>query len=192
MAGPILIERGDTPGYERFRQAAIRRFKGTTDPIFAERTLKISLLLPANDQLMKDLEPYSELASDSIQGQRKPNDIMAAWRCISVSLMAYRQGYTPTAVAWSKRCLAYPDLNPPRMATAHIIQAMALWQLKEADSARTQLALGTGLVAAEFAGEMTEGNGSAGFWYDWLFARILLREADALIGKTPAAAAAGK
>jgi hypothetical protein len=27
---------------------------------------------------------------------------------------------------------------------------------------------------------LEEGNGWSGFWYDWLFARILLREAEAL------------
>ena len=95
MAGPILIERGDTPGYEHFRQAAITRFQGMTDPIFAERTLKISLLLPANDSLMNTLQQFSGVASDSMQKPGDPNDIMAAWRCISLGLAAYRQGYTP-------------------------------------------------------------------------------------------------
>ena len=36
MAGPILIERGDMQGYERFRRAAVTRYEGTTDAIFAE------------------------------------------------------------------------------------------------------------------------------------------------------------
>ena len=188
MAGPILIERGDTPGYEHFRQAAITRFQGMTDPIFAERTLKISLLLPANDSLMNTLQQFSGVASDSMQKPGDPNDIMAAWRCISLGLAAYRQGYTPTAVAWSKRCLAYPDQNPARMATAHIIQAMACQQLQEGETARSELASGRAAVAAEFTGGLQEGNGSVGYWYDWIFARILLREAEALI-ETPGPAA---
>ena len=187
MAGPILLERGDTQGYEHFRQAAIARFNGTNDPIFAERTLKISLLLPADERMLRSLQPFSDVSSMSIQGPENTNDVMAAWRCISLALMAYRQGYTPTAVAWCQKCLSYSGENPPRVATAHIIQAMACYQLNEPEEARSELEQGRDLVEAEFAGGLQEGNGSAGFWYDGLFARILLREAEALIEKTPSA-----
>jgi serine/threonine protein kinase/tetratricopeptide (TPR) repeat protein len=184
-AGPILIERGDTQNYERFRRAAIARYTGATDPVFAERTLKISLLLPGDAQLMKLLEPLSDAAASSMKGQGDPNDIMAAWRCISLGIMAYRQGYTPTAIAWGKRALLCADKNPPRMATAHIIQAMSCYQLNEVEEARSELESGRKLVEAEFAGRLKPGNGAIGFWYDWLYARILLREAEALIEKTP-------
>src|SRR5262249_48691024 len=77
-AGPIQIERGDMQGYERFRAAAIARYAGTTDPVFAERTLKISLLLPADAQTMKSLEPLSEVSANSLQGQEVPVNDMAA------------------------------------------------------------------------------------------------------------------
>jgi len=72
------------------------------------------------------------------------------------------------------------------MATAHIIQAMSCYQLHEIDEAQSELAQGRKLVEAEFAGGLEAGNGGIGFWYDWLFARILLREAGPLIEKTPA------
>src|SRR5882724_745916 len=67
MAGPILIERGDMQGYEQFRRAAIAHYTGTTDPIFGERTLKISLLSPADAQMMKSFEPLSEVAASSLE-----------------------------------------------------------------------------------------------------------------------------
>jgi len=183
MAGPMLIERGDFKGYEHFRQAAIARFTGTTNPVFAERTLKISLLSPGDAQLMKSLEPLSEIAVGSMQGPADPNDGMAAWRCISVGLMACRQGYTPTAIAWSERCQLCADQNSARMATAHIIEAMACYQLREIELARSELEAGRKLVEADFAGGLQLGNGATGFWFDWLFARILLREADGMDGK---------
>jgi eukaryotic-like serine/threonine-protein kinase len=185
-AGPIQIERGNMQGYERFRQAAVARYLGTKDPIFAERTLKISLLLPADESLMKLLQPLADVASDSMQGEPDVNDYMAAWRCISLGLMAYRQDYTPTAKAWSQRCMTYAGDNPARIATAHIIQAMACYKLNEVEMARSELMQGRGLVNAEFAKGLGEGNGTVGFWYDWLFARILLREAEALIEKPSA------
>ena len=184
-AGPIQIERGDKRGYDHFRRAAIARYVGTTDPVFAERTLKISLLLPADKPVMNSLQPFEEVAAGGTQGLIDTNDFMAAWRCISLALMAYRQDYAPTAIAWCKKSLSCADQNPARMATAHIILAMSCYQLHEAEEAHSELALGRKPVEAAFAGGLQQGNGAIGFWYDWLFARILLREAESLIEKTP-------
>jgi tetratricopeptide (TPR) repeat protein len=182
-AGPIQIERNDLQGYERFRLAAIARFKNTTDPILAERTIKISLLLPADDEILKSLVPLSEISAKSLENTGK-DAIMEAWRCVSLALMAYRQDYTPTAKAWSQKCLSYSENNPSRIATAHIIQAMSCYKLNESDEAVSELEWGRKMVNDEFAKGIQEGNGSEGFWFDWLFARILLREAEASIGKT--------
>ena len=186
MAGPILIEHGDMQGYEQFRRAAIARYTGTTDPIFAERTLKISLLLPADGQMMSSLQSLSEVSARSMQGKKDPTNIMAAWRCISLALMEYRQGNAPTARDWCQKCLSYPGHNPVRIATAHIIQAMACHQLGNVEEAVSELEAGRQPVEAEFSKDLDEGNGSLGFWYDWLFARILLREAEGAI-QTPSA-----
>jgi serine/threonine protein kinase len=185
MAGPIQIERGDIQGYEHFRRAAIARFMGAPDPVFAERTMKISLLLPADAAVMKSLEPFNELSANSMDNTNQ-DPIMAAWRCISLSLMAYREGYTPTAEMWCARCLEYPENNPARIATAHIIQSMACYQLGESDKSKVELEQGRKLVEAEFAGGLTSGNGGLGFWFDWLFARILLHEAEGLMVKPSA------
>jgi hypothetical protein len=58
---------------------------------------------------------------------------------------------------------------------------MAGHQLGEIADSRAELALGRQLIDAEFADGLTVGTGGAGWWYDWLFARILLREAEGLI-----------
>jgi tetratricopeptide (TPR) repeat protein len=189
-AGPILIERGDMKGYEHFRQVAIARYTGTKDPIFAERTLKICLLTPADDKLIRMLQPFSDLAQESM-GDRKPNELWTAWRCVSLALMAYRQNYTPTAIDWCRKCLSFTDGNVARYATAHVIEAMSCYKLGEVERARSELTQGRDLINAQSAEGLKEGNGGIGFWYDWLFARILLREAEALIEK-PVPAGVGK
>jgi len=180
MAGPIQIERGDLQGYEHFRAEAIARFKGTTNPIDAERTLKISLLLPADAQVLKSLEPFAELSVDSF-AHEKEDPIMTPWRYVSVALMAYRQNYTPTSIDWCQKCLTYPRSNLARNATAHVIQAMACYQLREFDSANSELAQGRKMIEDASVGGLHAGNGGDGYWYDWLFARILLQEAEAMI-----------
>jgi hypothetical protein len=187
MAGPILIERGDTQGYEHFRRAAIARFAGTTNVIDAERTLKISLLLPPNEEVMKLLEPFDRTAAESFEKHGVnggSTQVMAAWRCISLALMAYRQNYTPTAKEWCRKCLAFPIKTPARIATAHIIRAMACWQLGELEDYRSELAEGRKLVETQLNTGLAPGTGIEGWWFDWLFARVLLREAEALSDKS--------
>jgi tetratricopeptide (TPR) repeat protein len=184
-AGPIQIELGNMQGYERFRRAAIARYTGATDPVFAERTLKISLLLPADEPLIKSLEPLSEVSASSMNAVEGQDPIMTSWRCISLALMAYRQNYTPTAKVWCQRCLSYSESNSCRIATAHIIQAMACDQLGEVETARLELVQGRDLTTAQFAKGLGAGTGTDGYWFDWLFARILLREAEALIETAP-------
>ena len=184
MAGPIQIERGDVKGYEHFRRAAIARFGNTTDATFAERTLKISLLMPANDEVLKSLKSFETLASESFEQDpvnAGTTPLMAAWRCISLALTSYRQNNLPTAQEWCRQSLAYQVNTPARIATANIISAMASYQLGEVDQARSELRAGRKLVEAQFSAGLTSGNGMEGFWFDWLFARVLLREADALI-----------
>jgi hypothetical protein len=187
MAGPIQIERGDSEGYAHFRQAAIARFAGTTNAVDAERTLKISLLLPADEGVMKSLEPFAEVAVNSFQQERTPNN-MATWRYVSVALMAYRQNYTPTAIEWCRKCIANPQANPARTATAYVIMALSSYQLHEFEAGNVALTKGRKLIDAQFAGGLKKGSWNQGYWYDWLFARILLRQAEAMVEKAPAAA----
>jgi serine/threonine protein kinase len=184
MAGPIQIERGDVRGYEHFRRAAIARFSNTTDATYAERTLKISLLLPGDGEVMSSLKPFQVLAAQSFEkdpANAGTTPLMAAWRCISLALMAYRENYTPTAQEWCRQSLTYQVNTPARIATAKIISAMASHQLGEVDEARSELAVGRKLVEARFSAGLAPGNGNEGFWFDWLFARVLLREAETLM-----------
>ena len=185
LAGPIQIERGDQQGYEHFRKAAIARFKGTSNPIDAERTLKISLLLPADAGIMKSLDSFNDVAVSSF-AHEKEDVIMTPWRYVSVALMAYRQDDVPNSIYWCQKCLAYPMSNVARNATAHVILAMAFFKEGKFDSANSELTQGRNMINSAFVEGLPEGNGLNGWWYDWLFARILLREADGLIQNQPA------
>ena len=178
-AGPILIERGDIDGYNQFRRAAIARYIGTTDPVFAERTLKISLLLPADAQLMVELQPFADVAAEATQGEI--NETMTAWRCISLALMAYRQNEYTQALEWCRRARSYSEHESARVATALVIQSMSRFRSGESETAFGDLNKSKTMIDNRFNNVGLElGNGSSGFVYDWLFARILLREAEAL------------
>jgi eukaryotic-like serine/threonine-protein kinase len=180
--GPALIELGDTNGYERFRQAAIARFTGDTHP-FADRIVKISLLLPADKGLIKALEPLTEATTQSISTNvdASTDIFLAAWRSVSLALTEYRRGNYAKAADWCQRCLDLPEYIAPRTATARIILAMSDQRLGKMGEARSELAQASEIIENKFKTQMDRGGPMQGFWFDWTFARILLDEATVLI-----------
>jgi len=96
--------------------------------------------------------------------------------------MEYRRGNYPGAIGWCNRCLTYhKDVPPPRLATVHAILALAYHQLGIPAQARSELAQGRTLIDNKFNEGLDVGDGGQGFWFDWVLARILEREAAAKI-----------
>jgi len=188
LAGPLLIEQGDTQVYKHFRQVAIARLAGDFNAIDADRILKASLLLPADTETMKSLEPFARLATTSFdKGVKDPGyaSYLAIWSCVSLALTSYRQGDMVAAKDWCQKSLDSGYTNVfPRIAASRIIKAMACHQLGAVEEARSELAQGKKQIDNYFAAGFQPGNSTEGWRYDWLNARILLREAEALIEKT--------
>jgi len=183
--GPIFIELGDTNSYERFRQGAIARFAQTPRP-FADRIVKISLLLPANERLIESLKPLAEATAQLLVEADQGGDVFtAAWRSVSLGLLEYRRGNYVKAAEWCRRCLAYPGANAPRTATAQVILAMSYHRLGRTEEARAEMAAGREIVENKFKTRLDIGGPVQGFWFDWLFARILLRESISQLESSP-------
>jgi serine/threonine protein kinase len=183
--GPALLEMGDASGYERFRQQAIARFSGQPC-VFADRIVKISLLMPANKRVIDSLDSLAEETTRHLREADAGGDVFtAAWRSVALGLLEYRRGNFAKAVEWAQHCLAYPESNAPRTATARVILAMAYHQLGRTAEAQAELRTGREIVESKFSkGRLDRGTPIQGFWFDWAFARILLRETTALI-ETP-------
>jgi serine/threonine protein kinase len=183
----VLVAGGDADGYQHFRQDAIKQFAHTTDPIVAERTVKNSLLLPADETTMAALAPLAEIAAKSIPDNPPTagtGDWMTPWRCVSLALMEYRRGHSPEAIDWCKRCLAYGNGSPARTATIHAIHAMSHYQLGQLDEARSELAQSREMIDNKFKAGLDEGDGN-GYWFDWLLGEILMHEASSMIEQMP-------
>jgi hypothetical protein len=181
--GPALLELGDLKGYERFRQEGIARFAGTSYPV-ADRIIKINLLAPADEAMIKSLLPQVEVAEKTfavVEESASPDVFQAAWRSVSLALLEYRRGDYARAANWSRRCLAYPEHNAPRSATAHVLLAMSCWQQGQKSEAEAELNQGREMIEAKFKNQLDRGSGVQGFWFDWVFAGILLREAKSLV-----------
>lgn len=180
-AGAALVELGDMRAYEAFRQEAIARFATAQYP-YVDRILKISLLMPANKAVLESLAPTAQATAKFCAEAETSGDVFtAAWRSVAMALFAYRQDNDREAAAWSRRCLAYPGSNAPRTATALAILAMASHRLGQTEEARAELLAAQETVERYFKARLDRGNPVQGFWFDWVFARVLVREATAQI-----------
>ncbi|MFT3829284.1 MAG: serine/threonine-protein kinase [Opitutaceae bacterium] len=177
--GPALLELGDLERYERFREAGVARFAEAHN-LYADRVLKISLLAPVGPALLERLRSIvgdTEKAFAEAEASQDP--FPAAWRAVSLALWSIRSGEPEAAMRWSRRCLAYPEANAARTATARVILALAELQMGRLEEARADAAGVRELLDNRNLGAADLGNPMNGFWFDWLFVRILLREAEA-------------
>jgi tetratricopeptide (TPR) repeat protein len=162
----LLVELGDTHGYEQMRQELIARLGETVGPVPAERIIRACSLLAADQKTIDSLVRLKEVADDF------PNP----WAYTSFAILDYRRGKFESAEDWCRQSLAggpyFGDVE--RKATTRVVLAMALQQLGKKDKARSNYEDARKVIDAEFS----KGFGSY-VWFDWLTARNLLREADA-------------
>jgi serine/threonine protein kinase len=185
LPGPALLESGDVRGYEQFRQGILDRFGGcTTDPVAAEHIIKICLLLPVEETVLRRLQPYSQTVVASLNDGG--NGRFLAWRAVALALMNYRQNDFAQALEWGRKCLKYPDVNVAGQATVHCIMAMSSQRLGRPEAARSELAAVRKLAKDGDVKPGSLGDKQNGFWYDWVVVKRLLLEASSMI-ETPTA-----
>jgi serine/threonine protein kinase len=183
LCAPTFIEAGDPRTYESFRQAAILRYLHTTNAVVTERVVKDTLLVPASPQFLRTLRPMTDFADRFFSIATDDNDagLRASWAFISLALMEYRCGAWSKSADYCRRSLACPVAHAARDATARVILAMASCQMGQSAEASAALGEGREVIQGEFTNVLDAGDGTRGFWFDWVFARILLREATVLM-----------
>jgi hypothetical protein len=184
-AAAAVSDAGNSESYERLRQMAAERFSTTTSPVIADEVVKSCLIKPADPEILAKLDPLIKIIESNIPWDRKdgPEDLMEAWQMLSMTLVAYRKDDYQLAEDWARRCLSHPNRNPSRSAAVRAILAMAAHRLGHADEAHAELDTTRAEVLAYFDKPFSIGNSPDGFWFDWLIARILLKEADGLIAR---------
>jgi serine/threonine protein kinase len=181
--GPLFLETGDAAGYEKFRQSAVAHFSGTTNPVAAERVLKVSSLAPPGADLLAALAPLAMIASNSLADppQERWQKSLASWRAFSLALMEYRRGNYAAVDEWREKAASFQanDNGYAREVTFHLVQIMAHYKGGNAAQPRSELAGVQQQIESHF--KKLPVDGDDGYWFDWVFARILLREATALM-----------
>jgi serine/threonine protein kinase len=176
--GVVLVEVGDLQGFERFRAEAATRFLTETNGDAAGRILKTCLLPPVQEHTVAQFRALGEVVERWTATQ--PREVQAGWAAIPIALWKYRAGEFARATEYSQRGLN-PTEQTPRAATVRLILAMACHRSGDLQKAREYLAQGRTQVEGKFKAGLDRGEQGVGMWYDWVFARLLLREAEGLI-----------
>ena len=177
--GVVLVESGDSEGFRRFAEDAIATHADSANADAVSRVLKTCLLLPPGGDLMGRLQPFGEATEKWVPTL---SHLKSGWAVIPLSLWRYRQGDFAGAIEAAR---PESDRSSPSSAlhpTVKAIMAMAEWRTGDEKEARLHLAQARDAIKQRFEHPLTGGDGGRGYWYDWLFARIIVREATMLMG----------
>ncbi len=178
----LLLKTHNQPTYEQFRKRLLSAFADTTDIYAADQVAKSCLFLPSSEA---DLKLISRLADSTVADGVGDQGAKPYFQDCK-ALCEYRQGHYSQAIEWAQKPLKVPGLHV--YGHAYAVLAMAYWQLGEKDKAREMLAKGEESAPPTMPTGIAEDPSTA--WQGWLYARIQLEEASALIG--PSTLAQGK
>ena len=175
-AATLHLRAGDVAGYRRACRAMLERFQDTQAPEVADRTAKACLLLPDS---VPEFDRVQKLADRAVNGTEKHGSYR--WFVFAKGLAEYRAGRHAEAVKWLKRFA--PNADGAHIdATVFAVLAMAQHRLGQKEQAHAALHSAQ-VIFAEKMPDPGAGRPFGGDWHEWLHCQILLREAEALLGK---------
>ena len=137
------------------------------------------ILLPLNKSQIEMLKPMEDASEKQIQSVSK--DRQSEWTLLPFGLWQYRCGNYDSAIQWCQRALVQSQKFPSSDAIVHVTLAMAYYQKGQTGEACSELGQGRQLVNEKFKSGLDRGRAGAGYWFDWVYARLLAQEATALI-----------
>jgi tetratricopeptide (TPR) repeat protein len=172
MLAPLLVITGNRAGYEQLCRRIVMTFTNTLNPYIAERMAK-DCLLATNSAV--DFVLADKLADVAVSRGSGQSSLPYFQTCKALS--QYRQGRFAEAIEWAEKARNGP--HPHASGQACAVLAMAHWQLGHKDDARALLVQGDALVPK--ISFLPNIKNIGGDWLPWLFARISLDEATALV-----------
>ncbi|WP_052573377.1 serine/threonine-protein kinase [Haloferula sp. BvORR071] len=182
MTAPTYLEAGDLKAYESLRAEMIDRYTPVANGVHAERLLKLCLLLPADSRTLERLESTAQVCRGDPPA-KNARSRYPGWNAFSLSLFHYRKGEFQEAIHEAENSLAVEDKVGSRVSAARCVLAMARFKLGEAEEARSQMDLAKSELHRVESQIGESGFPSIGNWFAWSVVRILIREAEAMMGK---------
>lgn len=190
QVAPLLVMRGDLDGYRQVAAAMLKRHSKTNNWSTAEKLIRTVLLAPADNT---DFEALSAILDRVEKDAIARND--SSWEPVMKSIriakahVAYRSGEFDEVV--HQLLSAGPTItgSGPQFAETQLLLALAQQQLGDSEAAREALAKARSTLSNKAARPEVGWLYDNLDWFDVVRCRILLREADALIGKDQVVAA---
>ena len=173
MVAALLLKTGRLAEYRRLCAELLATGSNTVNYFVADAVAKSCLFSPSAGV---DLEEVSRLEDLALaRGAGDSGALPYLQDCKALCL--YRQGHFAEAAEWAQKPLGVPGLavQPHSYATL----AMADWRLGKKDQARSMLAKGNDLAPDVMPMKAVRDTDNE--WLAWLYARIQLDEAAALI-----------
>ena len=173
--GVALLLSGDVNGYEQFRRNHAERFANVTNGDAVARVLKTCLLRPIDAAQRQRLEPLGRRAE--LWFAQLPPESKRTWAAIPVALWRYRAKDINSAAQMIQSAY-HPDAHDSFATNLRVLLAMCAQ--RQGDDARAESLLATvrADIPVRLVGSPPEVARREGLWYDWGFARLLLKEAD--------------
>lgn len=178
--GVVLLEAADYGGYEKFRRMAVAGFAQTPNSDAAGRILKTCLFQPINETTLREVRPLADLVEKWMPELN--HDTMNDWLVLPICLWKFRHGEDAEVLHYCQPRLNRRGVAPACLATIRLLVAMVYQRAGNLAEAREQYELARLAIAEQFQAELKVGNNSDGFWYDWVGARVLMREAAGKLG----------
>jgi len=180
----VLVEMGDRPAYENFCRDSIKQFGKNHRSARRRSDCQKQFAHPAGCQPARRTG-----AAGGSGGKICPCDVNPALKLLGIAAVhdAGVDGISPWQLRRSCQLgqslfeLKHDATNVPRVATVRAILAMSYHQLGQAEPARAELAKSRELIEERFKTAFVIYQDGHGMWYDWFLARILEREAAAMI-----------
>ena len=174
---------GDQTGFLRLRDAAFRQFKSTTKEVAAQRVLKLALLLPAAKAPSTTLEPFAQVLKQAVAAAEPMHEgtfSPATWDLMLLGLLEYRGDNYPRGLELARRSLVTCTYQTMPSVHDRAILAMCRHKLGDDAAARAELEMADSIVQRGLNIGV-----DSWLWADWVFARLLLQEAEALVPSAP-------
>lgn len=176
--GALLARIGDWERYRRFCQILAQAHQKVSDGDEAGRILKSCLLQPLVPERQASLAILAKVNEDWLPTISQFEK--TGWGSLPSSLWRYRIGDWDAALKLSATGLIGSTPEMAHFPSYHAIRAMALERTGDHAAARDHFERARQALEAKWPSDWSEGT-QAGFWYDWLFAAVLVQEAGKML-----------
>jgi len=175
----LLVKTHNRAAYDQLSKRLIGAYGKTSNFYVADNVAKACLFLPPSEA---DLKIIANLADTTVTHGIGNKGAMPYFQ-VCKALSEYRQGHYAEAAEWAQKPLKVPGVSAH--GHAYGVLALAYWGLEKKEEARAMLAKGNQWAPRILPTGIAEEPGSG--WLAWLYARIQLDEASALIHPASAA-----